>query len=70
MFYPRNPVRDKQERSASQSMYNYTDEYKDFLQDTGTCVINNFIGMYGEKLKLTRDAFITITPTPIFMLSL
>ena len=28
-------------------MYNYIDEYKDYLQDTGTCVIDNFIGMYG-----------------------
>ncbi len=47
-------------KSASQLMYNYIDEYKDFLQDTGTCVIDNFIGMYGEKLKLTRDGFITV----------
>ncbi len=42
-------------RSARQLMYNYIDEYKDYLQDTGTCVIDNFIGMYGEELKLTRD---------------
>ena len=45
-------------RSASQLIYNYIDEYKGFLQDTGTCVIDNFIGMYGEKLKLTRDGFV------------
>ena len=38
-------------RSATQLMYNYIDEYKDFLQDTGTCVIDNFIGMYGRKEK-------------------
>ena len=47
-------------KNASQLMYNYIDEYKDFLQNTGTCVIDNFIGMYGEKLKLTRDGFITM----------
>ena len=47
-------------RSASQLMYNYIDEHKDYLQDTGTCVIDNFIGMYGEELKLTRDGFITM----------
>ena len=29
-----------------------------FLQNNGTCVIDNFIGMYGEKLKITRDNFI------------
>jgi hypothetical protein len=45
-------------KSARQLMYNYIDEYKDYLQDTGTCVIDNFIGMYGEELKLTRDTFI------------
>ena len=34
-------------KSDSQLMYNYIYEYKDFLQDTGTCVIDNFIGMFG-----------------------
>ena len=38
-------------------MYNYIDEYKDYLQDTGTCVIDNFIGMYGEALGITRKYF-------------
>ena len=47
-------------RSARQLMYNYIGEYKDYLQDTGTCVIDNFIGMYGEELKLSRDGFITM----------
>jgi energy-coupling factor transporter ATP-binding protein EcfA2 len=47
-------------KSATQLMYNYIDEYKDFLQDTGTCVIDNFIGMYGKELKLTRDGFISM----------
>jgi hypothetical protein len=32
-------------KRSSQLIYNYIDEYKDFLQDTGTCVIDNFIGM-------------------------
>jgi hypothetical protein len=47
-------------KSARQLMYNYIDEYKDYLQNTGTCVIDNFIGMYGEELKLTRDTFIAM----------
>jgi hypothetical protein len=37
--------------------YNIIDEYKDFLQNTGTCVIDNFIGMYGEELGITREYF-------------
>jgi len=44
-------------KNASQLNYNIIDEYKDFLQNTGTCVIDNFIGMYGEELKITRDNF-------------
>ena len=47
-------------KNARQLIYNYIDEYKDYLQDTGTCVIDNFIGMYGEELKLTRDTFIVM----------
>ncbi len=47
-------------KSSSQLIYNYIDEHKDFLQNSGTCVIDNFIGMYGEELKLTRDGFITM----------
>jgi hypothetical protein len=47
-------------KSVSQLIYNYINEYKGFLQDTGTCVIDNFIGMYGKELKLTRDGFITM----------
>ncbi len=35
--------------------YNIIDEYKDFLQNTGTC--DNFIGMYGEELGITRKYF-------------
>ena len=42
-------------KNARQLMYNYIDEYKDYLQDTGTCVVDNFIVMYGEDLKLTRS---------------
>ncbi len=42
-------------KNTSQLIYNYIDEYKDFLQNTGRCVIDNFIGMYGKELKFTRD---------------
>jgi hypothetical protein len=41
----------------------YSPEYKDFLQteqEFGTCVIDNLIGLYGEKLKITRDQLINI----------
>jgi hypothetical protein len=41
-------------KNLSQLNYNIIDEYKDFLQNTGTCVIDNFIGMYGEELGITR----------------
>jgi hypothetical protein len=44
-------------KNASQLDYNIIDEYKDFLQYTGTCVIDNFIGMYGEELGMTRKYF-------------
>ncbi len=44
-------------KSASQLDYNIIDEYKDFLQNNGTCVIDNFIGMYGEALVITRKYF-------------
>jgi 5-methylcytosine-specific restriction enzyme A len=45
-------------KNATPLMYNCIDEYQEFLQNTGTCVVDNFIGMYGEKLKLSRDKFI------------
>jgi hypothetical protein len=51
-------------RSSSQLIYNYIDEHKDFLQNTGTCVIDNFIGMYGEELKLTRVKGLTTNTGP------
>jgi hypothetical protein len=38
-------------KNASQLDFNIFDEYKDFLQNTGTCVIYNFIGMYGEEVR-------------------
>jgi 5-methylcytosine-specific restriction enzyme A len=47
-------------KNATPLMYNCISEYREFLQNTGTCVVDNFIGMYGEKLKLTRDKFIDI----------
>jgi hypothetical protein len=31
-------------------MYNCISEYREFLKNTGTCVVDNFMGMYGEKL--------------------
>lgn len=43
--------------------YDYVKEYKDFLQtdkEFGTCVIDNFIGLYGNKLKITREQLINI----------
>ncbi len=45
-------------KRATQLDYNIIDEYTDFLPNNGTCVVDNFIGMYGEKLKITRDIFI------------
>ena len=45
-------------KNSSQLIYNCIDEYKDYLENTGTCVIDNFIGMYGKELKITRDKFI------------
>ncbi len=27
------------------------------LQNNGTCIVDNIIGMYGKKLKITRDKF-------------
>jgi hypothetical protein len=42
--------------------YSSTNEDKQFLdtESEGTCVIDNFIGMYGEELKLTRDGFLKL----------
>ena len=46
--------------------YSFTNEEKKYLntdtnkQSTGTCVIDNFIGLYGEELKLTKDDFIDL----------
>jgi hypothetical protein len=53
-------------KNATPLMYNCIDEYQEFLQNTGTCVVDNFIGMYGEKLKLTRDKFIDLCYNVIF----
>jgi len=49
---------DMKMKQASQLEYNFINEYKDFLQNNGTCVIDNFIGMYGEKLTISRKNFI------------
>ena len=35
-------------KQSSQLKYNFIDEYKNFLQNNGTCVVDNFIGMYGD----------------------
>ncbi len=42
--------------------YSFTNEDKQFLniESAGTCVIDNFIGLYGKELKLTRDDFIKL----------
>ena len=42
--------------------YSFTNEDKQFLNinSEGTCVIDNFIGLYGAELKLTRDDFIKL----------
>ena len=45
-------------KNASQLIYNCIDEYKDYLQNNGTCAIDNFIGMYGKELNITREQFI------------
>jgi 5-methylcytosine-specific restriction enzyme A len=37
-------------KNATPLMYNCISEYREFLQNTGTCVVDNFIGMYGPKL--------------------
>ncbi len=42
-------------KNASQLDYNIIIEYKDYLQKFGTCVIDNFIGLYGEELKITKE---------------
>ncbi len=34
--------------------YNNIDEYKVYLQNNGTCVIDNLLGMYGQQLNLNR----------------
>jgi 5-methylcytosine-specific restriction endonuclease McrA len=52
------PKEDNAMKNATPLMYNCISEYREFLQNTGTCVVDNSIGMYGEKLKLTRDKFI------------
>jgi hypothetical protein len=41
-------------KNASKLDYTINDEYKDFFQNTGTCVIDNFIGMCDEELGITR----------------
>ena len=45
--------------------YTFTNEDNQFLitdksKSTGTCVIDNFIGLYVEELKLTRGDFIKL----------
>ena len=52
------PKEENAMKNATPLMYNCISEYREFLQNTGTCVVDNFIGMYGEELKLTRDKFI------------
>ena len=44
-------------RQATQLEYDFIDEYKKFLQNNGTWVIDNFIGIYGEALNIPRKYF-------------
>jgi len=44
-------------KNSTQLDYNVIDEYKYFLQNNGTCVIDNFIGLYGESLGITKKYF-------------
>ena len=50
-------IEDMSMKHATQLEYNIIDEYKNFLQNNGTCVIDNFIGLYGESLGITRKYF-------------
>ena len=45
--------------------YSFTNEDKQFLntESEGTCVIDNFIGLYGAELKMTREYFIKLHPS-------
>ena len=50
-------------KQATHINYSFTNEEKKFLNEKstwGTCVIDNFVGMYGKELKLTRDDFIKL----------
>ncbi len=42
--------------------YSFTNEDKEFLNTDGegTCIIDNFIGLYGKELKITRYGFIEL----------
>jgi hypothetical protein len=51
------PIEDTPLRQATQLDYNIIDEYRDFLQNNGTRVIDNSVGMYGEELGITRKYF-------------
>ncbi len=44
--------------NTSRLDYNIINEYINYLQNTGTCVIDNCICMYGEELKITREKII------------
>ncbi len=38
-------------KNSSPLDYNIINDYKNCLENTGTCVIDNFIRMYGQELK-------------------
>jgi hypothetical protein len=44
-------------KNASKLDYNIIDECKNFLENNGTCGIDNFIVMYGEELVITGKHF-------------
>ena len=50
-------------RQVGHVQYSFTNEETKFLNDTNTCAIDNFIGVYGETLKMTRDDLIKLNKT-------
>ena len=44
-------------KQSSQLEYNFIDEYIEFPQNNGTCVVDNLIGMYGEAHNISRKYF-------------
>ena len=59
-------------RFSTYNIDHYTEEHKALAapeNQYGTCVIDNFIGLYGNKLKITRDQMINIIKKYYYNLS-